>query len=210
MNKEEINNSLIDTIKSPDFEGLTTNLSEVALDQLAQLDGVVKGIPIIGSIIKIAKIGFTIKDIIFLKKLSNFLWHLREVSFDERTTLIRNLERDSKYKTDVGNKIILLLERADDFEKPKFLANAFKAYLYGKISYSQLQKINFAIDHLYIGDIEEFKLFYQDSQHMMDESTHQNLCLCGFVVLIQHLGGGTNPKINDFGILFAQNVLECQ
>jgi hypothetical protein len=42
----------------------------------------------------------------------------------------------------------------------------------------------------------------------MDESTHQNLALCGFATLIQLLDGGTNLKISDLGIAFAENVLE--
>ena len=205
-----MNNSLVATIKSPDLEKLTTDFGELALDHLSELDGIAKEVPIVGSIVKILRLGFTVKDILFLKKLRKFLWHLRDVPLDKRTELIGKLERDSKYKMDVGGKIMLLLERVDDFEKPEIMANAFKAYLCDKISYFQLQKINFAIDHLFIGDIEEFKSFYHNPKHPMDESTHQNLALCGFADLIQVMGGRTDPQINALGILFAENVLGCQ
>lgn len=208
MNNQEISNSLLDTIRKSDFEGLATDFSELAFDQLSELEGVAKDVPVIGSIIKFIRLGFTVKDILFLKKLGIFLWNLKDIPLNERIKLIDKLERDSDYKTDVGGKIMLLLERVDDFEKPQIIANAFKAYLYDKISYNQLQKINFAIDHLFIGDIKEFNTFYNNAAHAMDESTHQNLALCGFATLIQLLDGGTNLKISDFGIVFAENVLE--
>jgi len=205
-----MNSFLIDTMKSPCLEGITTDFSEIILDQLTGANGAVKDIPIIGSIVKIIKLGLTVKDVIFLKKLGKFLWHLKDIPTVKRIELIEKLEKDSKSKANYGEKIILLLERADDFEKPKFMANAFKAYLNGKISYSQLQKINFAIDHLYIGDIEEFESFYHNPKHPMDDSTHQNLALCGLAYLLQLMDGGTNLKINEFGNLFAKNVLECK
>ena len=210
MNNEQMNNSLLDTMKSPYLEGITIDLGEIILDQLTGADGAIKDIPIIGSFVKTIKLGLTVKDVIFIKKLGEFLWNLKDIPTEKRIELIRMLEKDSKNKNNAGEKILLLLERADDFEKPKFMANAFKAYLNLKISYSQLQKINFALDHLYIGDIKDFELFWQNPKHHMDESTHHNLALCGLVYSSQVLSGGTRVKINEFGELFAKNVLECR
>lgn len=203
-----MNKTLIKSIKSSELEGLTTDFSEIAIDQLLGVDGVAKEIPIVGAFIKVIKLGFSINAILFLKKLGKFLWTLKDVPYNDRIELIEKLEKDSKYKSDVGSKIMLLLERADDFEKPKILANAFIAYLYGEITYSQLERINFSVDHLFIGDIKEFESFYHDSQYEMDECTRQNLELCGFIILIPVSGGGTNvEKINELGRLFAEKVL---
>jgi hypothetical protein len=208
MNNEELNNSLVETIKKPELESLATDLSEIVFDQLSEVEGVAKDIPVVGSIVKLLKIGFSVKDIILFRKLGKFLWTLSDIPLDKRIELIRKLENDSNYKTEVGAKIMLLLERTDDFEKPKIMANAFKAYLYNEITYIQLQKINFGIDRLFIGDIKEFYSFYRNPEHSMDESTHQNFALCGIAYLIQIMGGGTKPKISDLGILFAEKVLE--
>jgi hypothetical protein len=208
MNIEEINKTLIKTIKSPELEELTTDFSEIAIDQLLGVDGVAKEIPIVASVLKVIKLGFSINSILFLKKLGKFLWHLKDIPYNDRVRLAEKLERDSKYKSDVGSKIMLLLERADDFEKPKIIANAFKAYLYDEITYTQLQRINFSVVHLFIGDIKEFESFYHDSEYDMDECTRQNLELCGLVILIPVAGGGTNvEKVNELGKLFAEKVL---
>ncbi len=207
MNQDEISKSLVNTIKSPELEALATDFAEIAIDQLSDVEGVAKEVPVVGSIVKVIKLGFSIKDIIFLKKLGKFLWHLRDVPCKERVELVEKLEKDSKYKAGVGSKIMLLLERADHFEKPMMIANAFKAYLYNEITYPQLQRINFGIDHLFIGDIDDFKSFHNNPQHAMDECAHHNLELSGFVDLDILAGGGTRPKINELGNLFAERVL---
>lgn len=207
MNPKEIDNSIINAIRNPDLEELTTDLSEIALDQLTEANGIAKDVPIIGTVLKIINIGFSIRDILFLRKLGKFLWYLKDVPLVKRKALIEKLEQDSEYRSDIGYKIFLLLDRADDLEKPEIIANAFKAYLEESISYSQLQRINYAVDHLYIGDIRELERFYQNPGHSMQESTHQNLELCGFVDLIITMGGGSKPTINELGIIFAEKVL---
>lgn len=102
---------------------------------------------------------------------------------------------------------MLLLERADDFEKPKIIANAFKAYLEENITYAQLQRINYGVDHLFIGDIREFEQLYHNPDCSMNESTHKNLELCSFVELLLYIDGGSKAKINELGRLFAEKVL---
>jgi hypothetical protein len=87
------------------------------------------------------------------------------------------------------------------------MANALKAYLFNEITYSQLQRINYGVDHLFIGDIHEFISFYHNPTHEMDECIHQNLQLCNFVELTQLAGPGTRPKINELGKSFAGKVL---
>jgi len=98
MNTNELNRALIETIKSPELESLVTDFSEIAVDQLSDIDGVLKDVPIFGSIIKVIKLGFSIKDIVFLKKLSRFLWHLRDVPHGKRAELTQKLEQDSNFE----------------------------------------------------------------------------------------------------------------
>jgi len=101
----------------------------------------------------------------------------------------------------------MLLERADDLEKPKLIANAFKAYLYEEITYSQLQRINFAVDHLFIGDLKDYGIWYQKPQYTMDECVHQNLQLCGIVDLELLVDGCSRLIKNELGNLFAEKIL---
>lgn len=84
MNQKELSKSLVNTIKSPELQGLATDFTEIAFDQLSEAEGVAKEVPVVGSIVKVIRLGFSIKDIIFLKKLGKFLWHLRDVPYKKR------------------------------------------------------------------------------------------------------------------------------
>ena len=63
-----------------------------------------------GSFVKTIKLGLTVKDVIFIKKLGEFLWNLKDIPTEKRIELIRMLEKDSKNKNNAGEKILLLLE----------------------------------------------------------------------------------------------------
>ncbi len=203
-----ITNSLIDTLKSSKLSALATDLIEAGMDQMMS-DGFLKDLPIFGSLQQLYKMSLSIKDALFLKKLSYFLYSMSSVSSEERTKLIEKLEADEKYSQNVGEKILMLLERADDFLKPSIIAEAFKAYMTDKLSYDQLQRINYAVNHLQLADLEEFRGYHRDSNQDLEESTRQNLQMCGLVILVPVMGGGTEiDKITDLGQLFVTEVLE--
>ena len=46
MEQEEINEALLNSIKSPELEALTTDLSEIAIDQMLDIEGLAKELPI--------------------------------------------------------------------------------------------------------------------------------------------------------------------
>jgi len=51
MNQEEISKSLVNTIKSPELEALATNFAEITIDQLSDVEGVAKEVPVVDSIV---------------------------------------------------------------------------------------------------------------------------------------------------------------
>ncbi|KAA3626806.1 MAG: hypothetical protein DWQ09_14540 [Proteobacteria bacterium] len=73
--------------------------------------------------------------------------------------MVERLEQDDAYSQNVGESIILLLDRMDDISKPKLVARAFKAFSTGAIDSTQLQRINYAIDKLLMVDIEKLVEF---------------------------------------------------
>ena len=208
MNGQDINKALIDTLKSPELNDLTVNLGEVALDQIMS-EGILKDLPIFGSLQKLYKMGLSIRDALFLKKLCNFLFSMSAVSNEDRIRLLEKMKSDAKSKYEVGEKILMLLERADDFLKPIIIAETFKAYMRDKINYDQLQRISYGIDHLYIRDLKDFKKSYINASSILEESAKQNLRLCGFVILSMRMDGRHEvEEITNLGELLLHEVLE--
>ncbi len=63
---KNISKSLDQTLKNSDLQNVTIDLAEVCADSLMQ-DGIIKDVPIIGTIIGMIKSAIQIKDHLFLK-----------------------------------------------------------------------------------------------------------------------------------------------
>src|SRR5665647_98468 len=112
----ELGKSLTDTLNTSDLQNVTNELLETNIDSLLK-NGVLKDIPIINSIVGIYKLGVSIKDIIFMKKLIRFLSEINDTSIQERQKVIAKMEKDDKYGRKVGETILTLLDRLDDLNK---------------------------------------------------------------------------------------------
>lgn len=75
-------NSLIKSICS-DSLNLVSDITEASMDSILS-DGLLKEIPIIGSVVNLIKVGLTIKDRLFFKKLIIFLREIEKVDHKKR------------------------------------------------------------------------------------------------------------------------------
>lgn len=154
--------SLMETILKSDLPALINELGEIGIDTLID-DGVFKDVPIFGAITAISKTCGNIRDYYLSKKLLKFLKEISSLSAEERKMLIEKLDTDQKYASHIGERIIDLLSRLDDENKPSLIAKAFKLYAKGGLSYIQLQRINHAIERFLLCDLDELKSFCDDN-----------------------------------------------
>lgn len=171
---------------------------EIGLDSLIALE-TLKQIPIVNTITGVLKLSRTISDTIFLKKLINFIYNLQDVEVVERERFITRYTKDEK---NFSEKLICIIDKLDDIDKSKYLANIFKCYGRGIIDYSQFRRYCRAIDVLNIDEI----LYFND--HINDKALPTiygiSLFNAGLGTIINTFGGN-DYKISKEGIKF----LEC-
>ncbi|AOT08751.1 hypothetical protein [Pseudoalteromonas luteoviolacea] len=175
---EHLKDSLNKTLKSTDLHGVTAGLAEVALDSLLE-KGVLKDIPIIGSILGLGKAAVTIKDQLFLKKLITFLSETSTVDVEKRNEVISKIESSGKYRVSVGEKLLYIIDRCDDFEKAELVSKVFSAFLNNKMTYDQFLRCTVAIDKVFLTDLYEFINSEWDSIDIADEPNLLNTGLVG-------------------------------
>ncbi len=105
MNKKNIENEIIKSIKSPELTNLAEKYAEIGIDAIMS-EGFLKDIPIVGSIISIGKLGVNISNVIFVKKLIRFLVSLDSIDENERSTLIDKLNNEDEFKKKVGERVL--------------------------------------------------------------------------------------------------------
>ncbi len=140
---------------------ITTEFSDIALDVvLKQEDGFLKEIPIFGWLIKGYGAVINVRDQIFMKKVANFLHGTAIVSEQEREKFKNDISNDQKFSQKVGESLVLLLDRHEDFEKSLILGKIFAGYMKGEIDYITFSKIANIIDRAFIDDLKNLEKYY--------------------------------------------------
>lgn len=150
----KLSNSFEDTLKDADLQNVTTDLAESFSDTLLS-DGILKDIPIIGTIIGLTKTTLSLKDRLLIKKLVYFISELKDINQEKRRELISQIDNSGKEKIKIGEKLLYIVDRAEDHIIAKYIAILFKAFLKEAITYQQFLRGATIIQNLISQDIEQ-------------------------------------------------------
>ncbi|TGD58254.1 hypothetical protein [Flavobacterium humi] len=134
---------------------------EIGIDSLIK-DGALKDIPIVGSIFSLAKVGYSIKDQILLKKICLFLFELKEISDLDKNQFIHKIDTDNNYKKKVSESLLLILDKFNDYNKAEMLGKLFAAAIKGEIDYKMFSKLSHIIDRAYFEDLKVLVSIYNN------------------------------------------------
>ena len=183
--KTNIGESLIESVSVNAAIDTVSEVAELALD--AALDEeILKGIPVFGWIARGARVVLDVRDRILLKKIALFLKQLNQIDEKQRLAFVNRVLRNDTEKRKFGEKLILLLDRQESFEKSHFLGSIFAAYLRGKIERWEFDGIAAGIDTASIMDLNDLlsgyrKYFGNEGEfNLMLHGTLQRLVPAGF------------------------------
>ena len=174
---------------------------EIGIDSIAD-DETLKQIPIVNTIVGVFKLGRTISDRFFVKKLLYFLYNMQDIDDDEKEIFRNKYMKDDK---GFAEKLILTIDRLDDTDKSKYLASIFKFYGRRKINYNQFRRYCRAINTLNGDEI----LFLKEHINDSDLPTVYGISLfnAGLGTIINTYGGN-DYRISKEGKLFFKCVFE--
>lgn len=129
----QLERNLLDTATNPDYADLLQEYAEVGLDTVIDSE-LVDAIPVVKTLVAISKGAATIQDRIFLKKLANFLSEANNLSTEERTRWYEKMKLEKPKKTkELAEKIMLMIEAANDNYKAAVIGKLFRAFAKGQI-----------------------------------------------------------------------------
>lgn len=189
--KESLENDLIKSIGQSELKDIAIDFGEIGLDTMLD-DGVLKDIPVLGTLAKLYSTGATIREKIFERKLIKFLVSLDKISLEKRRRFIDELSADKDQRRKVGEHLMILLERMDNMEKPEYLAKLLAAYIDKKVDYEMFQRLSGVVDKAFISDIKKLDIYNSFQYGGWITTSLENL---GLVDLRVISGGG--PLDND-------------
>ena len=173
-----LEHDLINSVTSEKLKELASEGAEVALDNFLS-DGVLKDIPIFGSLYKIYQAGHSIRDAIFAKKVFRFLTGLKDIPSSQRKAFIEKMDGSEIFNHRVGEKLIVILDRLDDLDKPTIIARLFNATVCETIKFETFLKLASIVDKAFLpellrlnGEVDHRGFFYTERNFTKETIEH--------------------------------------
>ena len=154
MMNQDISDKIAGSIISADRSAVEIigDVSEFTIDQILS-DGLLKEIPWVGWISKGLSLWNTIGDRILIAKIARFLFKLESLNKIEKKQFTERLKKDKKFKKEVGNKLLLILDKLEDLSKCDILAAVFDHYITEDIDYSEFDRLSHSIQQAHTADL---------------------------------------------------------
>jgi hypothetical protein len=192
---------LEESIICEEIINISSDLLEIGFDNLIN-EGIIKDIPFLNTVYNVVKTGLNIRDRIFLKKMIRLLYNTKEVPVVQRIKIINRINSEKKYRFKIGEKLIFILDRADEIEKVDYISHLFVAFLNEEISYYEFLKASDAINRCFLGDLE----WFFESYHQYNSSEQESYGLFSAGILQIKM----NNKTIQTTKLFAETHLKFE
>lgn len=207
--------SLVRTVAGNHLGDAIFDFAEVVLDHnLAE--GVLKDVPIIGTLVKLAKAGHSISEEIFIRKLGRFLSDLNAVPVEDRERLLEEYPDGSAAQQVLGENLLLALERLDDIKKPAILARFFSAYMKSMIDYITFTRLARVLEKFNMELLPNLRWYYVRSEPVVEtpEEIIHELSLAGLITAelagSGTLGGAAGYRHSSLGKTFLSLGFDVQ
>lgn len=142
-------------MRDPSLQDTTAALAEVALDAVMQ-DGVLRDIPLVGSLLGLGRAALTIRDRVFLNKLRYLLTEIVDVPAHQRQEMIDEINRSEEFSIKVGEKLLYIVDRCEDHLASGLVGILFRAFLEGSLDYSDFLRLTSIVDRMHFDDLMVF------------------------------------------------------
>lgn len=171
--EKKIGSAVVATMKSPQLTEVAKDYTEIGIDFILS-DGLLKDIPLLNTIVAVGRLGLSLNDRIFAKKLLRFLTSLSDLSTKERQSMLDRLDNEDSFRGEIGDRLIEILDRVDSHSKPEMIALAFRAYATDEINFDMLSRLNVAVERLPHYEINQVRPFFdasREERHSFNELT---------------------------------------
>ncbi|MEM9954416.1 MAG: hypothetical protein AAF846_22595 [Chloroflexota bacterium] len=208
---ENLGLALSNSLSSEHLEELAVDFGDLAINSIMD-SNILDDVPIVGIFYKSGKAILGIRDRIFLKKISTFLYQHRDIPLEERVNFLTQFETN-KQKKEFGETVVMLLDSVNHILKAKIIGRLSRALILGIISKDEFDILCDCTTRIFITDIAELKELYiatEFSKATGDQAISQNrLFNAGLLwtapsILTAGAFGEMDNDLNRYGKLFVE------
>lgn len=163
--------SMEQTIEYGNLDFLS-ELGEIVVDSVLS-EGVMREVPILGTIVGLGKCIKNVYDIQFAKKLIAFLLPIKDVDPDKRKAAIKKWEENENYRGQVGDTLLGMIQRCDDAMKAKWLSQLFYELVLKRSESRLFMRAEKTLSSLSVMDVQAFLNMSQSHYHHIREDEYE-------------------------------------
>ena len=205
QNEIEIMDSWTETIAESSVGDILIDLSEVGLDNIVDSE-LIKEVPVIKTVVSVYRIGHTLRERSYVRKLAIFLNEISNGTVDneKKKVYLRRITKNKAIFQHELEYVLTILDRFISEDKSRLLGRLYVARINGKIDWIGFCQYSETIDRLLIGD---FECLHRDIMENKNRSEFENSSLqrlqgFGLVKPCEKVSG---YDINGTPILFQQD-----
>lgn len=193
-----------DSLFGTSIADVGVEFAELGIDSILS-DGVLKDIPIVGTIVGVGKLVYNVHDRNLLRQTLTFINEFNKglVSNEKKEKHRKKLQENPKKLEEELGRVLILLDRNIDTIKSTFEANFYAAYVEEKIKWEEFCELCDITDRLFIADIANLKDAYENSGvkgSAVLSYKHDRLNSVGLLENDTRISGGlvfTDPEYDD-------------
>ncbi|NYF21925.1 hypothetical protein HDC36_003401 [Xanthomonas sp. JAI131] len=147
-----IGKDLVLSVGAENLEKASEGLLETALDSVLD-EGVLRDIPVIGTIVAGAKAFGSVRDYFLCRKVQKFLSEASKLTWAERASVVAELAGSEKQKERLGEIVMDLLDKADLELKPILIGRLFVAVGRGRVPAGDYLRLCSMINGAFVDDL---------------------------------------------------------
>ncbi|GHY53030.1 hypothetical protein VCSRO70_3516 [Vibrio cholerae] len=147
--------TLWETITDKQYVIPVSEYLELAFDSLLDNE-IIKTVPIVNLMLFGNNLRSSIKNQLLLKKILLFINSQSDLSTEKRDDFLLQLESNPKEKIRIGEKLILVLDQADDMLKPELIGELFKAFVAQEFDFEIFSRLVDGVNRVPISALSDF------------------------------------------------------
>ena len=162
------------------------DLSETVLDAMLD-DGLLKDVPVIGTMVNLARLTREVRDRILLSKLRAFLSASSSLTEDQRREFVSQMNSDPATASRVHDQLVIYLDRFDTISKADVLGILFTALAQGRIPAEVFHRLSHRLDTCFADDLPRLDEFLDHSDGLVCHPPYP--LLPGLIDPVDNMGG---------------------
>ncbi|MDY0044650.1 MAG: hypothetical protein RBS82_08290 [Syntrophales bacterium] len=139
-----------------------------------------------------------------MKKIAIFLSKISDASAEERKKFAARFENDEDCRR-FGEAVLLLLERAEDMEKPRIIGRIMRVAVEGHIDLARAMRLSAIVDRCYLQDLDHLPKFEEGPKVAERKTVVEALQSVGLLSTAGFDGGDFSQKPLKSGTIYVMN-----